>query len=406
MNEPFPYHEIPVRGINLGGWLVLEPFITPSLFEIAKNDGTALSYNAPIATDEWMLCKRLGPIRAKELLEHHYETFITEADFEQIQKMGFNHVRIPIGHWAIRPQPNEPFVPHLSWKYMLRGIEWAKKYGLRVMIELHTAAGSQNGWNHSGREGRIRWLVDPIDGEYFAQEAIEAVKDVVDYFYTNQTMPGQNELLIPMIGVLNEPAIMMLPHEPVFKWYRRSHDAIRNMTGKGSGPIITYHDGFLRIHSWNGFFRKYDRAVLESHLYLIFEPNMMTLPHSEQIAIPCNTWRQELTESKTLVGEFSFATNDCGKYLNGVRTPARYEGTGRSCHGVDDWLNWTDEYKEFMNVLIQKQMNAYEAGMGWFFWTYKTEDHVNPHWDYLLAWKKGWAPKDVNTLAYTCDQTV
>jgi hypothetical protein len=31
-------------------------------------------------------------------------------------------------------------------------------------------------------------------------------------------------------------------------------------------------------------------------------------------------------------------------------------------------------------------MEAFETGIGWFFWNFKTENHVNPHWDYLLGW--------------------
>ncbi|KAI8074021.1 glycoside hydrolase superfamily [Gongronella butleri] len=355
-----------------------------------------------VSVDEWTLCKRLGPARAREVLEQHYDTFVTEADFATIREMGFNHVRIPIGHWAVRPQQYEPYVPHVSWKYLLRGIKWAKKHGLRVMVELHTAVGSQNGWNHSGREGRIRWIVDPIEGEDFATESIEAAKDVIHRLYVNQTNPGENELLIPLMGVLNEPAIMMMPYEPVFQWYQRSHDELRAIAGT-KGPILTYHDGFLRPPTWNDFFKSYDRAILESHMYLIFEPNMMNLPHAQQTAIPCNSWRHDLKPTQALVGEFSFATNDCGKYLNGVRTGSRYEGSGKSCRGMNDWATWTDERTQFLNTFIQKQMHAYESGIGWFFWTYKTENHINPQWDYLLAWKSGWAPKDVNTRVFTCD---
>jgi hypothetical protein len=30
-------------------------------------------------------------------------------------------------------------------------------------------------------------------------------------------------------------------------------------------------------------------------------------------------------------------------------------------------------------------MDAFESNIGWFFWNFKTENHVNPHWDYLLG---------------------
>jgi glucan 1,3-beta-glucosidase len=32
LNQPFAYGSMKIRGVNLGGWLSIEPFITPSLF--------------------------------------------------------------------------------------------------------------------------------------------------------------------------------------------------------------------------------------------------------------------------------------------------------------------------------------------------------------------------------------
>lgn len=41
----------------------------------------------------------------------------------------------------------------------LKAIQWARKYGLRINIDLHTVPGSQNGWNHSGRLGNTNFLL-------------------------------------------------------------------------------------------------------------------------------------------------------------------------------------------------------------------------------------------------------
>ncbi|KAI8082810.1 glycoside hydrolase superfamily [Halteromyces radiatus] len=382
-----------------------------------------------VAVDEWTLCERLGPTKARQVLEHHYETFITEADFARIRQMGFNHVRIPIGHWAIRPSSQEPFVPHVAWTYLLRGIQWARKYGLRVMIELHTAPGSQNGWNHSGRSGDIRWL-NGDHGQYYADETKRVVMDIVSFFNKdppevkddNKTIHSHNvwSHVVPVFGVLNEPAMMIIKKEPAKQWYKDSYSAIRNITGH-QGPILSYHDGFLGLSPWKGFFTDFDRTFLETHMYLIFDPNLVYMEREKQAAFPCDTWREQLADASqqvapVMVGEFSFATNDCGKYLNGVGLGTRYENTMNgndddsrcpqcNCTQVEDWPSWTSGYKHFLNTFVQRQMDAYEAGVGWFFWTYKTEQHINPHWDYSLAWEKGWAPKDVNQREFSCKKT-
>lgn len=146
------------------------------------------------------------------------------------------------------------------------------------------------------------------------------------------------------------------------------------------------------------------------------------MPRENQAAFPCVAWKRDLNSSMqangpTMVGEFSVATNDCGKYLNGVRLGTRYEGTLTegdtklskpvcdtcTCKSVEDWKSWDDNYKHFLREFVERQMDAFEESYGWFFWTYKTEEHINPHWDYLLGWEQGWIPKDANKRTYSCE---
>ncbi|KAI8373881.1 glycoside hydrolase superfamily [Blakeslea trispora] len=407
LNESFRYTKDPIRGINLGGWLVLEPFITPKIFEQPMP-----GKESPRVIDEWHLCEALGPEEAKRQLTHHYKTFVTESDFKKIADMGFNHVRIPTGHWAVEAIEGEPFVAHVSWEYLLKGIQWARKYGLRVMVELHTAPGSQNGWNHSGKEGSVGFL-NGTHGQENADKTLAITSKMIQFF----SQPEWSNV-VPLFGVLNEPAMMKIPEEKVKGWYDESYNAIRKMLGDNKGPYLTYHDGFYPLKTWNDFFSiKREKTILETHLYLIFDKGLVSMPRTEQAEFPCNSWKNDLINATekvvpTLVGEFSIATNDCAKYLNGVGLGARYDGTldtamgpvcpTCTCEGVDDWHQFTDDYKLFLLKFMEKQMDAYESATGWFYWTYKTEDHVNPHWDYLLAWEQGFAPKDVNTRKYAC----
>lgn len=74
----FPYGTSKVRGVNLGGWLVLEPWITPSLFD---NTGDSR------VIDEWTF-GQFAP-NALSVLQDHWNTWITESDFEAIAAAGF-----------------------------------------------------------------------------------------------------------------------------------------------------------------------------------------------------------------------------------------------------------------------------------------------------------------------------
>lgn len=285
LNQLFRYGQDPIRGVNLGGWLVLEPFITPSIFEqFDPSEGVI---------DEWTLCAKLGPDEAKRQLQEHYETFVTEDDFKKISQMGINHIRIPTGHWAVNPIEGEPFVPNLAWEYLLRGVQWARKYGIRVMLELHTAPGSQNGWNHSGRVGDVGWL-NGTNGDLNANHTINTVLPMVDFFskpeWTN---------VVTIFGVLNEPAIYRINSQKVRDWYYESYYAIRNVTGEGKGPILTYHEGFMGLDKWKGFMPNtaFDRTVLgkislshHSTTFASINPSYLPCQKPIRILFSIKTW--------------------------------------------------------------------------------------------------------------------
>jgi glucan 1,3-beta-glucosidase len=55
-----------------------------------------------------------------------------------------NHVRLPIGYWAFDVGPDEPFISG-QIPYMEKAVTWAKNHGLKLILDLHGAPGSQNG---------------------------------------------------------------------------------------------------------------------------------------------------------------------------------------------------------------------------------------------------------------------
>jgi len=123
----FPYGNTKVRGVNLGGWFVLEPWITPSIFENSGSD---------TIVDEYTLTKELGKDEARKRLANHWNSWITQSDFYQIKKAGLNHVRIPIGYWSIYPISGDPYVQG-AYDVLGKALDWANNAGLKVMIDLH-----------------------------------------------------------------------------------------------------------------------------------------------------------------------------------------------------------------------------------------------------------------------------
>ena len=75
----FAYGSTKVRGANIGGWLVLEPWITPGVFSATGNDAVV---------DEWTFCQMQERSVAQGALQGHWETFYTESDFKAIAAAG------------------------------------------------------------------------------------------------------------------------------------------------------------------------------------------------------------------------------------------------------------------------------------------------------------------------------
>ncbi|EAW06620.1 putative exo-beta-1,3-glucanase [Aspergillus clavatus NRRL 1] len=412
LNKPFPYGKQPIRGVNLGGWLSLEPFITPSFFQ---------SYSALSGViDEYTLTQKLGST-AGARLEKHYATFITEQDFADIRDAGLDHVRIQYSYWAVTTYDGDPYVAKTSWRYLLRAIEYCRKYGLRVKLDPHGIPGSQNGWNHSGRQGAIGWL-NGTDGELNRKRSLE-VHDQVSKFFAQDRYKN----VVTIYGLVNEPLMLSLSVEDVLNW---TVEATKLVQKNGITAYIALHDGFLNLSKWKSILKtRPDNMLLDTHQYTIFNTGQIVLNHTARVNLICNDWSAMIKEvnstsgfGPTICGEWSQADTDCAQYLNNVGRGTRWEGTfsltdstqycptadsGPRCSCANanaDPSAYSADYKKFLQTYAEAQMSAFETGQGWFYWTWRTESAAQ--WSYRTAWKGGFMPQKAYSPSFKCGDTV
>ncbi|KIW01817.1 uncharacterized protein PV09_06670 [Verruconis gallopava] len=407
LNQTWPYGTLPIRGVNLGGWLSLEPFITPSLFDAV-----------PGAVDEYTLCQKLGT-KAAQTLEEHYSTFITEDDFKAIAAAGLDHVRIPYSYWAVRTYDGDPYVANVSWRYLLRAIEWARKYGLRVSLDLHAVPGSQNGWNHSGRQGSVDWIVGP-DGALNAQRSLDIHQQLATFF----AQPRYNNV-VTFYGLVNEPS-KDIPLNELEAWTSQAYNVIH---GAGFNSTQVFSEALRGLPAWQGQLQGYGNSLaLDVHEYLLFDDALISKTHAEKVGFACETYKETMTASintatgfgPTMVGEWSQADTDCQKYLNGVGMGSRWldtfnaDGSQPNCPTHDkqcscdlanaDASTFSADYKLFLKTFAEAQMSAFEIGWGWFYWTWKTESA--PLWSYQAALEGGFMPPIAYQHDWDCSQPV
>lgn len=144
----------------------------------------------------------------------------TEEDFIQIAGAGLNWVRIPIPYWAIETWDGEPFLERVCWTYILRAFDWARKYGLRIYLDLHTVPGSQNGkcgpiasmrmlnksctgYNHSGKLGQINFMKG-VMGIANAQRTLSYIRIITEFISQKEYKD-----VIPLFGIVNEVCLFV-----------------------------------------------------------------------------------------------------------------------------------------------------------------------------------------------------
>ncbi|KAK5136755.1 hypothetical protein LTR08_002051 [Meristemomyces frigidus] len=422
LNGTWDYGTDLVRGVNLGGWLSIEPFITPSFFSGYSTHDNVI--------DEYTLSQTLGPTKAKSTIEQHYSSFVSEQTFADIQAAGFDHVRIPFSYWAVTTYDGDPYVPDVSWRYLLRGIEWARKHGLRVNLDLHGAPGSQNGWNHSGRQGPIAWL-NGTDGTLNGNRTIAIHKQLSTFF----TQPRYKNV-ITMYGLVNEPRMVELDETTVLTW---SKNAIAAIQANGFTGIIIFGDGFMGLDKWQGQLQGMQNLLLDVHQYVIFNTEQIVLNHHDKVNFACGGWTQQALRSEntatgfgpTLCGEWSQADTDCATNLNNVGVGSRWEGTLNmvstpggssdgsvltptcptdnspqcSCSNANaDPSTYSQEYKDWLLMFAEAQMHSFEQGWGWFYWTWQTESATQ--WSYKAGMAAGIMPQLAYKRDFDCSQTI
>ncbi|KAK7032141.1 hypothetical protein VNI00_013315 [Paramarasmius palmivorus] len=424
INPGFPYDSQKVRGVNIGGWLVLEPWITPSLFDNTGN---------PDIVDEFTFGQLQDRQVAEEALKAHWDTFITEADFEAIAAAGLNHVRIPIGYWAFDLEEGEPYISG-QLPYLQQAIGWAQNHNLKVIVDLHGAPGSQNGSVLSspplpnstvsdkpllvsgltilGKESLAAlyststWHKDPRNVE----RTNNVIKQIADLFKDNASN-------VPIIEAMNELSwIIRLPAGfdeslPVIKQYfYDTYGNIRFPFGddRQSDIVVMIADAFQSLDSWKGFMPppEHEGVMMDKHIYQIFTNDEVRRSDEDHLTAACSVGNDLAAfELWTVIGEWSPAATDCAKYLNGRGIGSRFDGSFEgsefigSCEGKTGLASsFSDEYKEFLRKYWEAQIITYEKGAGWIQWTWKAEQA--DEWSYQAGLANGWIPQDPTDLRF------
>jgi glucan 1,3-beta-glucosidase len=186
-----------------------------------------------------------------------------------------------IGFWAFDVSGGEPYVQG-QLPYLQKAVGWATSHGLMVIVDLHGAPGSQNGFDNSGRRGAVEWHTKSS----YVTRTNNIIKTLARMFKDNKSV---------VIAPLNEPAGFDGEDvlDTVKQYWLDSYGNIRFVrstfclflpydidissrfpygSSQQSNTLVLIHDAFQPLSYWaNDFPRsQFQGVAIDTHIYQVF----------------------------------------------------------------------------------------------------------------------------------------
>ncbi|BBN00763.1 endoglucanase [Marchantia polymorpha subsp. ruderalis] len=358
-----------IRGVNLGGLFVVEPWM--------MNDRWA-SMGCAGLNDEWQCVKSLGQKAADAAFKRHWSSWITKADIDEIVSYGLNTIRIPLGFWMKEDLvQSDEYFPRGGFKYLESVVRMAKKAGLYVILDLHAGPGGQfANQQFTGHSVSTPGFFTSANYE----RACQFLEWIAKIKHTNP-----NFATVGTLEVMNEPRSVTDEQRASLRneFYPNAYNRIRQV----EDDLNIAQEKRLHIQmmatswgegdpdlSWGG--HSPYLALYDDHKYLVWDTGVPAtrrdyMYHScyNNVGAGSNS-----NDKPLLVGEWSL----------GVRDGTNSEFNLTRSDAVEWYKGW-----------FAAQLHDYEMQKGWVFWTWKIDqlDGQNDfRWGYQRAVKAGVIP--------------
>ena len=270
-------------------------------------------------------------------------------------------VRIPVGYWSTKNETQAAPHPNISIEFLDKAIDACEKLNLAVIIDLHGAKDSQNGWDHSGWSRDTQHWTDKWDENL--QNTIDSLVFLTARYKKNKCFFG--------IEILNEP-LSTIPLDKLSQFYSKAYKSIREINKE---ILIIMSDSF-RAHALEAetfipkTSRNFYRVMVDIHNYQCFNDEDKQLTTEGHLGKVTNEWQNMISVlSKNylvVIGEWSLGLE--WKTFLGMQQ---------------------SDIQEFKRIFFQTQKNIFEGGDGSVFWTWRI-DYSNLGWSLEQLYKDGY----------------
>lgn len=143
---------VPLRGVNLGGWFIMEKWMSP-----LTSDSESDTYTVMQTLDS-----RFGVSTEQSLINSYQQHWITTTDLDNIRNLGFNLIRVPVWYGQFY---NLNDISASGWRPdAFNELDWvvsnAAQRGIYTIIDMHGVVGGQSKSDDTGRAGQNLYWTD------------------------------------------------------------------------------------------------------------------------------------------------------------------------------------------------------------------------------------------------------
>jgi endoglucanase len=161
---------VPLRGVNLGGWFIMEKWMCPLTSDSEPDTFTVMQ----------TLDNRFGVSTEESLISYYQQHWITTTDLDNIKNLGFNLIRVPVWYGQFYYLNN---ISNSGWRPdAFTELDWvvsnAAQRGIYTIIDMHGVVGGQSTsddtgyagqnqyWGNSNDQGNTAWMWWQIASHY------------------------------------------------------------------------------------------------------------------------------------------------------------------------------------------------------------------------------------------------
>jgi len=181
---------VPLRGVNLGSWLLMEGWMCPM-----DSSGLADNYSVIQTLDN-----RFGVATEQSLIKTYQNTWITTNDLDNIKALGMNYIRLPFwwgdvqtldGTWRADAFAQMDWVVTNAWQR-----------GIYTLIDFHGLPGGQSSSDDTGRANQNQYWTSSA----YQNQASLIWSNVATHFSGNPAILGY-DLINEPVGAPSQAAL-------------------------------------------------------------------------------------------------------------------------------------------------------------------------------------------------------